>query len=85
MSDKIAFIDLAAQQAGLRSKIDTAIAKVLDHGGYIMGPEVAAFEKQLKDWSRAKKEALMRGDISNLKELAVCGNNTHYSNANKSK
>ena len=29
------------------------------------------FEKQLKGWSRAKKEALARGDYSELKRLAV--------------
>lgn len=43
----IAFIDLAAQQNYLRTKIDAAINTVLDHGTYIMGPEVKAFEKQL--------------------------------------
>ncbi|MDA8870300.1 DegT/DnrJ/EryC1/StrS aminotransferase family protein [Rhizobiaceae bacterium] len=47
MSNNIAFIDLAAQQARLKPKIDAAIATVLDHGGYIMGPEVGAFEDQL--------------------------------------
>jgi dTDP-4-amino-4,6-dideoxygalactose transaminase len=43
----IAFIDLAAQQRRIRDKIDLAIARVLDHGAYVMGPEVAAFEKAL--------------------------------------
>lgn len=43
----IQFIDLAAQQVRIRSKIDAAIARVLDHGNYIMGKEVAEFEKQL--------------------------------------
>ena len=42
----IQFIDLAAQQARLRGKLDAAIARVLDEGQYIMGPEVASFEKQ---------------------------------------
>ena len=35
------FIDLAAQQGLIRSQLDEAIKKVLDHGQYIMGPEVA--------------------------------------------
>ncbi|MHB2266552.1 DegT/DnrJ/EryC1/StrS family aminotransferase [Aliihoeflea sp. PC F10.4] len=43
----IAFIDLAAQQKRLRSGIDNAVAKVLDEGKYIMGPQVAEFERQL--------------------------------------
>jgi len=34
----VQFIDLAAQQAVLRERIDAAIAGVLDHGKYIMGP-----------------------------------------------
>ncbi|MDA7774247.1 DegT/DnrJ/EryC1/StrS family aminotransferase [Pseudomonadales bacterium] len=41
------FIDLAAQQHLIRSEIDVAIKKVLDHGQYIMGPEVKEFEQQL--------------------------------------
>ena len=41
------FIDLAAQQSRIRHEIDTAIAQVLDHGRYIMGPEVDALEEEL--------------------------------------
>jgi predicted GIY-YIG superfamily endonuclease len=29
-----------------------------------------AAERQIKNWSRAKKEALIRGDFKNLKQLA---------------
>lgn len=46
----IAFIDLAAQQDIIRPKLDVAISKVLDHGQYIMGPEVGIFEDQLKKY-----------------------------------
>jgi len=35
--------------------------------------EAIAVERQLKGWSRAKKEALMRGDIEALKRLAKPG------------
>lgn len=48
------FIDLARQQQGLRAKIDAAIARVLDHGGYILGPEVAAFEADLSKFCGAR-------------------------------
>lgn len=41
------FIDLAAQQTRLRASIDARIAAVLDHGQYIMGPEVAELERRL--------------------------------------
>ena len=48
------FIDLAAQQKRIRKSIDDAIAKVLDHGQYIMGPEVKELEEQLKEFTGAK-------------------------------
>lgn len=50
----IPFIDLAAQQAKLRPQIDRSIAKVLDEGQYIMGPQVAEFERQLAEFCGAK-------------------------------
>ncbi len=50
----IPFIDLAAQQARIRPKIDAAIARVLAHGGYVMGPEVRAFEAQLAEFGQAR-------------------------------
>ncbi|MGC6439109.1 MAG: DegT/DnrJ/EryC1/StrS family aminotransferase, partial [Candidatus Puniceispirillaceae bacterium] len=51
----IPFIDLKTQQARLRSDIDKRMAAVLNHGGYIMGPEVRALEDELKDWSDASE------------------------------
>ena len=49
----IAFIDLKAQQARIREKIETGLGKVLDQGAYIMGPEIAALETRLGDWTGA--------------------------------
>ena len=43
----IPFIDLAAQQTRLKPRIDAAIARVLAHGAYVMGPEVRDFEARL--------------------------------------
>ncbi|MEM5502251.1 DegT/DnrJ/EryC1/StrS family aminotransferase [Ahrensia kielensis] len=48
------FIDLAEQQRHIRTKIDARIAAVLDHGNYIMGPEVKELETQLADFVGAK-------------------------------
>ncbi len=42
--------------------------------------DAIAVEKQLKNWSRAKKEALMKGDFNLLHELAECKNKSHYKN-----
>ncbi|WP_284260792.1 DegT/DnrJ/EryC1/StrS family aminotransferase [Roseicyclus amphidinii] len=49
----IPFIDLAAQQERLRPQIDAAIARVLAHGQYILGPEVAALEERLAAYTGA--------------------------------
>ncbi|HQU74863.1 MAG TPA: DegT/DnrJ/EryC1/StrS family aminotransferase [Calditrichia bacterium] len=43
----IQFIDLGAQQARIRERIETRIKAVLDHGSYIMGPEVRELEAAL--------------------------------------
>ena len=42
------FIDLVVQQRKIRKNLDLAIQKVLDHGNFIMGPEVINFENELK-------------------------------------
>ena len=51
----IAFIDLAAQQRRIRPALEAAIQRVLDHGAYVMGPEVRAFEEQLAAFCGAKR------------------------------
>lgn len=48
------FIDLAAQQARIKDKIKSRVGAVLDHGKYIMGPEVKEFEAGLRDFCGAK-------------------------------
>lgn len=54
----IAFIDLAAQQRRIRPQIDAAIARVLDSGAYVMGPQVGQFEKALGEFAGAALPAL---------------------------
>ena len=49
----IPFIDLKAQQARIRSDLDTRISAVLDHGGYILGREVDELEAALAAHSGA--------------------------------
>ncbi|MBF4307134.1 DegT/DnrJ/EryC1/StrS family aminotransferase, partial [Vibrio anguillarum] len=48
------FIDLGAQQARIKEKIDVGIQKVLAHGQYILGPEVAELEQKLIAYTGAK-------------------------------
>ena len=48
------FIDLNAQQARIRPEIERRIQGVLDHGKYIMGPEVGELEERLADYVGVK-------------------------------
>lgn len=48
------FVDLAAQQARIKDKIDANIQKVLTHGKYILGPEVVELEQKLAEFCGAK-------------------------------
>jgi UDP-2-acetamido-2-deoxy-ribo-hexuluronate aminotransferase len=48
------FIDLKSQQARIRDDIDRRIAAVLDHGQYILGPEVRELEEVLQDYVSSK-------------------------------
>ena len=51
---KIEFIDLKAQYAALRDEIAVRMQAVLDHGQYIMGPEVKELEAALAAHTGAK-------------------------------
>ncbi len=53
-TESVKFIDLASQQKLIRKKISNAVDKVLDHGIYIMGPEVKEFENQLSIYTGSK-------------------------------
>ena len=49
----IQFIDLKKQYQELKSSIDARIHRVLEHGQYIMGPEVAELEAKLCEYTGA--------------------------------
>lgn len=50
----IPFIDLKAQQERIKDDLNQRIKKVLDHGQYIMGPEVAELEEKLATYVGVK-------------------------------
>ena len=50
----LAFIDLKAQYTALRQTVNARIQNVLDHGQYIMGPEVKELEDRLTTFTGAK-------------------------------
>lgn len=48
------FIDLKSQYQRLKPQVDAAIQRVLNHGQYILGPEVAELEEKLVAYTGAK-------------------------------
>jgi len=50
----IPFIDLQSQRARIADKIDAAISRVLEHGRFILGPEVTEFENALAKFENAE-------------------------------
>jgi dTDP-4-amino-4,6-dideoxygalactose transaminase len=57
------FIDLGAQRARISDKIDAAVKRVIADGRYILGPEVAEFEKRL-------------GEYIGVEHVVACANGT---------
>ncbi len=54
VTESIPFIDLQAQQRRIKPQLEAAIARVLEHGAYILGPEVAELERQLAGYCGAQ-------------------------------
>lgn len=50
----IPFIDLQAQYRRIQDDVNSGIQGVLEHGSYIMGPEIAEFESKLSAFCGAK-------------------------------
>lgn len=50
----IAFIDLAAQRARIGNAVEAAMARVVEHGQFIMGPEIRELELKLADFCGSK-------------------------------
>ncbi len=54
MNRNMEFIDLKTQYQRLKSEIDSRIQRVLDHGQYILGPEVDELEEKLAAYTGTK-------------------------------
>ena len=54
LSFQMEFLDLKTQQKRIRKPLEKRINKILDHGAYIMGPEVFELEEKLADYCGAK-------------------------------
>ncbi len=53
MTTPLPFVDLKAQYARLKPRMDARIRAVLDHGQFILGPEVQELEAELVRFSGA--------------------------------
>ncbi len=76
---QIPFVDLKAQYARLKPEINARIQQVLDHGQYIMGPEVAELEAALANYSGARHAVgLSSGSDALLVPLIAAGIGTGH-------
>ncbi|MCC7418329.1 MAG: DegT/DnrJ/EryC1/StrS family aminotransferase [Acidobacteria bacterium] len=67
---KVPFLDLQAQHRALRPELDAALARVLDSGQFVLGDEVAAFERELASYCGAAHAVAVSSGTSAL-QLAL--------------
>jgi len=72
MKAKTHFIDLEAQYRHLKTKIDKRIQNVLEHGKYIMGPEVQELEVKLSDYVGVKHAISCANGTDALQLALMC-------------
>src|SRR5437763_2989523 len=53
-AEPIEFVDLGAQRRHIGPRMDEAIRRVVEHGRYILGPEVGELERRLGEFCGAK-------------------------------
>lgn len=63
---KVPFLDLKTQYQNIRPEIDEAIARVLDNCQFVLGSEVAAFEKEFATYSGAAECIALNSGTSAL-------------------
>lgn len=68
-ADVVPFVDLRSGYRAISSEIDAAIGAVLESAGFIMGPELEAFEREFADFLGA---AHCVGVASGTDALALC-------------
>ena len=62
----VPYLDLKAQMQPLRAEVDAAIARVLDQCSFILGPEVAQFEKDFAAFAGTRHCIAMNSGTSAL-------------------
>src|ERR671922_1506906 len=62
----IPFVDLKRQYFNIKPEIDAAIARVLDNGLFVLGPEVEGFEREFAGFHAAKHGVAVNSGTSAL-------------------
>jgi dTDP-4-amino-4,6-dideoxygalactose transaminase len=62
----IPFVDLRAQYRSLKPEIDGAVQRVLDSGQFVLGDEVAAFEREFSDYCGVSETVAVNSGTSAL-------------------
>jgi|SRR5437868_9946881 dTDP-4-amino-4,6-dideoxygalactose transaminase len=63
---KVPYLDLKAQYRSIKREIDEAVARVLDSGQFVLGPEVAQFEREFAAYCRAAECIALNSGTSAL-------------------
>ncbi|MCS5711352.1 aminotransferase class I/II-fold pyridoxal phosphate-dependent enzyme [Candidatus Berkiella aquae] len=71
---KIEFIDLHAQRRALKHAIPGVLERVLEHGAFILGPEVQQLEQQLTEYTGAQETITCSDGTDALRLLLMAKN-----------
>lgn len=63
---KVPYLDLRAQYHGIKSEIDAAVAGVLESGQFVLGSEVASFEREFAGYCGARDCVALNSGTSAL-------------------
>jgi len=63
---QIPYLDLKAQYHSIRPEIDSAIGRVLESSQFVLGQEVAAFEREFADFCEAAECIALNSGTSAL-------------------
>ena len=63
---EVPLLDLRAQYASIRAEVDAAVARVLDSGQFVLGSEVAAFEREFAGYCGAAHGVAVNSGTSAL-------------------
>ena len=66
MNPTIPLADLRQQYRGIKSEVDAAVASVLDSAQFVLGEEVAAFEREFASYCRASDAVAVNSGTSAL-------------------